>query len=141
MIAGGDLDWSADEDGDNGVQLQVDGNDIVSITDVMTDGKAHVVVWASSHPDSAIAWEGFVNVRERQDEGDPDPVPEAAAATAADLISAYLGSQSEWTDPAGMLAAVATMLEEAGFRHPGEDVNIAYYRERADALGLEHDAE
>lgn len=64
-IEGGDLDWATDEDGNNGVQLQVDGNDVVSITDVMDDGKAHIIVWASSHPDSTIAWEGFVNVRER----------------------------------------------------------------------------
>lgn len=139
MIETGDLDWGIDHGSNNEATLQVDGNDVVSISDVMTDGSAHVVVWKTSHPDSTVAWEGSINVRERQDEGDPDPVPQAAAATAADLISAYLGSQSEWTDPAGMLAAVATMLEEAGFRHPGEDVNIAYYRERADALDLEHD--
>lgn len=72
-IESGDLDWRTDEDGNNGVQLQVDGNDVVSITDVMTDGKAHIIVWASSHPDSVIAWEGTINVRERQADEDDDP--------------------------------------------------------------------
>lgn len=63
-IEEGDLSWGTDG-GDDDVQLQVDGNDVVSISDVRTDGTAHIIVWASSHPDSVIAWEGYVNVRER----------------------------------------------------------------------------
>lgn len=66
-IEEGALSWGIDG-GDDDVQLQVDGNDVVSISDVRTDGKAHIIVWASSHPDSTIAWEGYVNVRERQDD-------------------------------------------------------------------------
>jgi hypothetical protein len=70
-IEDGELRWDVDMDGDS-AQLQVDGHDIVSISDVRTDGKAHIIVWATSHPDSTIVWEGYVNVRERQGEEDSD---------------------------------------------------------------------
>lgn len=70
-IEDGALDWGVDTDGDS-AQLQVDGNDVVSISHISTNGKAHIIVWATSHPDSTIAWEGYVNVRERQGEEDSD---------------------------------------------------------------------
>lgn len=66
VIEDGDLSWDVDDQGNDGAILQVDGSDVVSISDVTMDGRSHVIVWASSHPDSTIAWEGWINVRERQ---------------------------------------------------------------------------
>lgn len=134
MIAEGYLDWSIDHGLNNDATLQVDGNDMVAISDVMEDGSAHVVVWKTSHPDSTVAWEGFVNVRERKDE-DVDEISAENAAAVADRISAYLGSQREWDIEA--LEIIADMLKEHGYRHPGHEDNVEYYRGRADALELE----
>lgn len=72
VIAEGPLDWTVDDEGAE-VHLQVDGHDVVTLGDIGEDGTARVWVWASSHPDSVTAWEGVVNVRERQaEQEDPD---------------------------------------------------------------------
>lgn len=47
--------------------LQIDGNDIVSITDIDREaGTALVTVHKSTHPDADTAWQGWVNIKERQ---------------------------------------------------------------------------
>lgn len=46
--------------------LQVDGNDLAQISGINPEtGTAHMIVWATTHPDSTIAWQGPVNVLER----------------------------------------------------------------------------
>lgn len=64
VVEQGVLEFTVEADRGS-AQLQVDGNDIVSITGVQDDGYAHITVYASSHPDSPMAWSGTINVRER----------------------------------------------------------------------------
>ena len=44
------------------VAFTVDGNDIVHITDIDSDGDAFVIVYKSSHPDSVVLFSGRINV-------------------------------------------------------------------------------
>ena len=63
----GELDFIA-EPYDGGVALQVNGNDLVHITDADDEtGWAHITVFTSSDPNAIILFEGQINVRERRD--------------------------------------------------------------------------
>lgn len=71
VLEEGELEWTLDlESSKHDCVLQVDGHDVFSVRDVGEDGSAHVTVWATSHPDSVVLFEGTVNVRERRRGGD-----------------------------------------------------------------------
>jgi hypothetical protein len=54
-----------------GFAVQIEGHDIVHITDIDQDtGAATIRVFTSTHPDAAVLFEGVINVRER---GTPEP--------------------------------------------------------------------
>lgn len=59
------MEYGVDYSDDN-VCFQVDGNDIVHIErEPGTDGMAHIVVFASSHPEAEVLFEGRLNVTAR----------------------------------------------------------------------------
>jgi hypothetical protein len=64
----GQLEVQVDRPRHDDWYLQVDGNDIISITDVMDDGTAIVTVHSSTHPNATTAWQGTVNVAAHLDD-------------------------------------------------------------------------
>lgn len=57
------IDWMKG----TGFALQVDGNDLVHVTDIDREtGQALVRVFTSTDPDAAVLFEGTVNVLERR---------------------------------------------------------------------------
>lgn len=59
----GDLEASAEWDGTKAVRFQIDGNDLVSVVDIdWTSGSARVLVFASTHENADVIFEGHVNV-------------------------------------------------------------------------------
>ena len=52
------------------VAFQVDGQDLVHISEIDSDGNAFVIVFESSHPDAEVLFTGRINVAERKLSGD-----------------------------------------------------------------------
>lgn len=67
------LEFRADWLDSHGVAFQVDGQDLVHITDIDSEtGIATVTVFSSSHPDATVLFTGEINVLERkQPEAEP----------------------------------------------------------------------
>lgn len=58
------IDWIKS----SGFAVQVDGMDLVHVTDIDAEtGTALVRVFASTHPDAAVMFEAVINLRERPD--------------------------------------------------------------------------
>jgi len=52
------------------VAFQVDGQDLVHVSEIDGDGNAIVIVYESSHPDAEVLFTGRINVAERKLSGD-----------------------------------------------------------------------
>jgi flagellar basal body rod protein FlgC len=48
------------------VAFQVDGQDLVHISEIDSDGNAFVIVFESSHPDAEVLYTGRINVSARK---------------------------------------------------------------------------
>lgn len=67
-LEAGELDFDA-EPYDGGIAFQVDGCDLVHITDVDEEtGWGHITVFTSSDSNAAVLFSGPINVRERRNQ-------------------------------------------------------------------------
>jgi hypothetical protein len=62
LILPDDLEPGAEWYDGESIGFQIDGNDLIQITDIHTDGTAHVRVFTSTDPDASVLFEGTVNV-------------------------------------------------------------------------------
>jgi hypothetical protein len=62
-------DWY---DGDS-LAFQIDGHDLVHVSDINREtGVATIRVFTSTHPDAPVLFEGTVNVKERKEQDDDE---------------------------------------------------------------------
>jgi hypothetical protein len=52
----------------NSLAFQIEGNDLVHVSDIDTDGTATITVFTSSHPDASIVFTAQVNVFAHREE-------------------------------------------------------------------------
>lgn len=67
----GDLDFQLSYEKGT-TYLGVDAHDLIVIESAGEDGMANVRVWDSTGPEAEIAWEGRVQIREREEEEDAE---------------------------------------------------------------------
>ncbi|MFE6966839.1 hypothetical protein ACFVAJ_17145 [Agromyces sp. NPDC057679] len=67
------MEVTTDWPGSSAMTLQVEGNDLVSVTDIDWEtGGAWIKVYESTHPDAAIIFEGRVNLAAHLDAEDEE---------------------------------------------------------------------